>query len=272
MKMHVLDCGTQKLDKGLLVAGCPLATIDNPDPKAIWQEIPIHTFLIESADGYVLFDTACSPDWKTKWPQFMFEQSPVVAINEEHSLLNRLDQLGVKPDDIGTVVISHLHNDHAGHLRYFKKATVYVNDAELTTTLRQYCLGEGLNVHVPVDIEAFLAAGLSWRPVMADEAEVDIAPGLKILNLGSGHSWGMLTLRVDLEKSGTFLLVADALYMAENAGPPIRVPGIIHDSVGFARSAKFLVDYAKKHNATILYGHDKEQFRTLRKAPGAYYD
>lgn len=272
MKMHVLDCGVQKLDKSLLVAGCTLATVDDENPDAVWQPIPIHAFLIDHPDGYILFDTAFSPHWQTKWPEFMLKQSPVVEMREEQYLLNRLKQLGVAPDDVRTVVVSHLHNDHAGNLGAFTKAKVFVNDAELTTTLRQYVLGYDLNVHLTVDIEAFIAAKLNWRPVMAHEKEVPVAPGVTILNLGSGHSWGMLTLKVELPNSGTFLLVADAIYMSDNAGPPIRVPGIIHDSVGYLRSANYLLEYAEKHNAVILYGHDIDQFKTLRKAPDAFYD
>lgn len=270
MKMYVLDNGSQVLDKSFLVAGCANATVDNRNPDAIWQEIPIHTFLVDHPDGYILFDTACSPEWKTAWPEFIHKQSPYI-VSDEQVFTNRLKQLNLAPGDISKVVMSHLHVDHAGNLHACKNAEIFVNDAELTTTMRQYTLREDLDVHVPCDIEAFLAARLAWRPVLAGEKEVQIADGVTILNLGSGHAWGMLTLRVDLRRSGTFLLVADALYMRESLGPPIRVPGIIHDSLGYVRTAKFLGAYAKKHDATILFGHDMEQFRTLRKAP-EYYD
>ncbi|MDR3211466.1 MAG: N-acyl homoserine lactonase family protein [Planctomycetota bacterium] len=271
MKLYVLDNGIQRLDKSFLVAGCTNATLDNPNPATIWQDIPIHSFLVETDAGQVVFDTACSPYFASKWPEFILNQSPYIA-SEEQVFTSRLQQLNVKPEEVKYVVMSHLHVDHAGNLGLFRGAEIFVNDAELTTTLRQYALGEGLNVHTPLDIETFLAAKLHWRPVLAEESEVTIAPGVTVVNLGSGHSWGMLAMRVDLPKSGSFLMVADALYMRDNLGPPIQVPGIIHDSLGFFRTAKFIDAYAKKHNATILFGHDIEQFRTLKLAPNAYYD
>lgn len=40
MKMYVLDNGSQILDKSFLVAGCNVATTDNKNPQAIWQEQP----------------------------------------------------------------------------------------------------------------------------------------------------------------------------------------------------------------------------------------
>ncbi len=271
MKMYVLDNGSQILDKSFLVAGCTSATTDNKNPDTIWQEIPIRSFLIDHPDGKIVFDTGCSPDFASKWPEFIHKQSPY-RVTEEQIFLNRLAQLQVKPEDVQKVVMSHLHVDHAGNLSAFKNAEIFVNNDEFTTTLRNYVRGTDLDVHVPVDIEAFIAAKLNWRPVMPEEKEVPIAEGVTVLNLGSGHSWGMLGLRVDLKNSGTFLLVADALYLQENLGPPIKTPGIIHDSLGFVRTAKFLGDYAKKHHATILFGHDMAQFKTLKKSPAEYYD
>jgi glyoxylase-like metal-dependent hydrolase (beta-lactamase superfamily II) len=268
--MYVFDNGYQSEDRTFMVAGSSTADVNDKNRKALWIDIPIQTFLIDHPEGCILFDTACSPHHATAWPEFINLVSPY-TVTEEQTLFARLKNLGLTPNDIATVVISHLHVDHAGNLSAFKKAKIYVSDVELTTTVRNYVVGDDLDVHVPVDIEAFIAARLNWRPVMEDEKELEIAPGVTILNLGSGHSWGMLALRVDLGNSGTFLLVADALYMRENLGPPIRVPGIIHDTVGYKRTAKFLENYARKHGATILFGHDMEQFKSLRKPP-EYYD
>lgn len=269
VKMYVFDHGYQSEDKSFMVACCATASMDNKNPDSIWIDIPIQTFLIQHPGGNILFDTACSPEYKTAWPAETENVAPY-TVTEEQTLFARLKSLGLTPGDISTVVMSHLHMDHAGNLAAFKKATIYVSDAEITTTVRNYVVGDDINVHVPVDIEAFIAAKLHWRPVLDRETEIGLAPGVTILNLGSGHSWGMLALRVDLANSGTFLLVADALYMRENLGPPVRVPGIIHDTIGYTRTAAFLADYAAEHDATILFGHDMDQFGTLRKPPEFY--
>ena len=122
------------------------------------------------------------------------------------------------------------------------------------------------------DIKAIIDAELTWRPVMEDEFEVPVAQGLTIVNFGSGHSWGMLGLRVDLENSGSFLLVSDALYSAENYGPPVHMPGIVYDTIGYARTAKVIEKYCAAHGCRILFGHDAEQFAGLKKSPEAFYD
>ena len=38
------------------------------------------------------------------------------------------------------------------------------------------------------------------------------------------------------------------------------------------RSAQYLLDYAKRTGAKILYGHDMAQFETLIKSHQGYYD
>jgi len=52
----------------------------------------------------------------------------------------------------------------------------------------------------------------------------------------------------------------------------VKNPGIVYDTLGYEKSAKEIRAYAEKYNCTVLFGHDIEQFNTLRKAPEEYYD
>ena len=271
MKLHVLSNGVQCIDKSLMVAGYGQMTYNHPVSTTKLIEIPIHTFLIEHEEGLVLFDTACDPKWKKNWPEDIKELSPYLA-KEEELLPNRLRQLGYTPEDVNYVVMSHLHNDHAGCLYMFKNAQIIVNDVELTNTVHNYVTKESLNVHVASDVKAMIDADLNWRPVKDDEKEWEFLKGLTILNLGSGHAWGMLALKIELKNSGNILLAADAIYTSENYGPPVKNPGIVYDTLGYEKSAKEIRAYAEKYNCTVLFGHDIEQFNTLRKAPDEYYD
>lgn len=271
MKFYILDNGWETLDKSFFIAGANSATASNRNPETEWINIPIQAYLIEHEDGWILFDTGCDPDWERNWPAFIPEQSPYY-VTEEQLLLNRLAQLGVAPEDIRYVVISHLHVDHAGNLHHFKNAQVIVSEEEFTATLKAFVTGRGLDVHVPSDIRHFIDAQLNWRLLRPDEREVELVPGITLLNLGSGHSFGMVAMKVELEHTGPLLVVADAIYFEENVKPEIQVPGILYDSLGFRRSAQYLLDYAKRTGAKILYGHDMAQFETLIKSHQGYYD
>ncbi len=272
MQMYVLDNGIETLDKAIFIADYSIGTIYNKQPKHEWIDIPIHSFLIKHDSGYILYDTGGDIDWEKNWPSHIKDNSPYI-FSEAQYFPNALGRLGVKPEDVQAVVMSHLHADHAGCLHMFKNAKVYVNDAELVTTLRQYALNKDLNVHIPADIKACLDAHLDWRPVLEQEKEIELLPGVKILNFGSGHSWGMLGLHVTLPSGRNFLIVADAIYFEENIkNGVVRPPNIIYDSLGYYRTVAFILDYAQKHQAQILFGHDIAQFKTLVLSDAGCYE
>lgn len=271
MKLYILDNGWEKLDKSFMIAGANTGTVTDPNPINEWIEIPIQAYLIEHDDGYILFDTGCDPNWETSWPPFIAEQSPYY-VKEDQYILNRLEQLGVKPDQIKYVVISHLHVDHAGNLHEFKKAEIFVNENEFLLTLKGYATGRNLDVHVPSDIKNFLDAHLNWHLLSDNVKEYELLDGITLLNLGSGHSFGMIGMRVDLPNSGRFLIVQDAIYLRENIYPETKVPGILYDSLGYKKTAEYLKEYAQRNNCNIIFGHDIEQFKMLKKAPDEFYD
>lgn len=272
MKLYVLDNGTMELDKAYLVAIPNPGTIDNKHPPAIWEQIPIYTVLIDHPDGYILFDTACHPKGMTeRWPEGTRKAFPYFA-DEACYLPNRLEQLKVRPEDIRYVVASHLHLDHAGCLEMFTNAEIIVHDDELMRTMKQYAINKDMGAYIWADIEAWVRKGLHWRTIKPHEKEVPLVDGVSILNFGSGHAWGMLGLFVQLAEHGNLILASDAIYTSENIGPPIRIPGIIYDSVGYTATVERILQMANERNARVWYGHDRRQFSELIKSTEGYYE
>ena len=69
----------------------------------------------------------------------------------------------------------------------------------------------------------------------------------------------------------TRYLVSDACYTAENYGPA-KQPGISYDSLGIARSVRRIKALAANTGFTVWFGHDAEQFATVRKVSEGYYE
>lgn len=271
MKLFILDNGWENLDKAFFIAGANCGVAANRNPIHEWIDIPMQAFLIKHEDGCILFDTGCDPHWIENWPPYIPAQSPYY-VKEEQQILYQLEKLKVSPEDIKYVVISHLHHDHAGTLHYFKNAEVYVNEQEFLYTLKAYVTDDYPDVHIPSDIQHFIDAKLKWHLIEDDVKELELVPGIKLLNLGPGHSFGMVAMQVELEHTGSILLVSDAIYFEESINPQIKVPGILYDSVGYKKTVRYLLDYARKTNSTIWYGHDIKQFSSLKKALEGYYD
>lgn len=275
MKVHVLDTGYLEQDRAMLV-GPKLGTIHDKTPAAEWTQTPVYAVLIEHPDGLVLFDTSCSAMGMTeRWTESFKELCPY-HVNEDQLLLKRLEQLNFKPSDVKYVVASHLHIDHSGGLEYFTEAEIIVHDTEFTEVMKKYALNstckDQMGVYVWDDINAWIQTGLHWKLIKPTVESVKLLDGITILNFGSGHAHGMLGLLLELPKSGNILLSSDAIYTSENFGPPIKIPGIVYDTLGYVSTIEKIREIATEKNAQIWYGHDKDQFATMVKSPEGYYE
>jgi glyoxylase-like metal-dependent hydrolase (beta-lactamase superfamily II) len=270
MKMYVLELGGMYLDESQLVAGINPATYRNQNPPARWVYIPVSAFLLDYGGGWLLYDTGCNIR-EAFVPDDADAVSPFCG-TEENLIEARLASLCLKPDDISHVVVSHLHVDHAGYLHLFRNAEVIVADREFSETVKLYYsrnFPDGPYKYG--DFDNFLSPdGPRWRLLQEINTKYEIVPGAAAINFGPGHAYSMTGLYVSLPDSGNFLLCSDALYRAENFGPPVRLPGLVYDSIGYVNTAEFIRKFAAENNAAIIYGHDKKQFATLRKAPEYY--
>ena len=261
MKLYVLDLG-----KIVMMTENPVTEEDGDEDASA---IPVSAFLIDSPKGKLLFDTGCHPDaMKGAWPKAMCT-NPYIC-DEEFTLLSRLKQINVKPEEIKYIVVSHLHLDHAGGLHFFPNAEVYVQENELIRTMDDYKNGESDIFHMECDIKNWEKVGINWKTVNSEES-VEICSGVSIIDLKSGHSFGMLALRVELG-CGTFLLVSDAAYCAYHYGPPARLTGAIYDERGYFKSIEAIRDMEEKYDAKIIFGHDMNQFKELIKSQNGFYE
>ena len=269
VKMHVLDLGKLRLDKNFMVANTTIATARNPNPHGQMIDIPISAYYIEHADGNILFDTGCHPDWSGpngRWPvESLQELFPHVG-GEECMLPARLDMMGIGPDDVQHVVLSHLHCDHAGCVEYFRKSKIIVHEDEFAGAFRQYALQDHGSAYAIRDLEAMIKAQLHWREIGRDEPDQNIVEGVRLLNFGAGHARGMLGLQINLRSRPDVMLVSDACYTAENYVPMAKQPGISYDSIGISRTVRRIQALAADTGAEVWYGHDIEQAATIRKA------
>ncbi|OFV29988.1 MBL fold metallo-hydrolase [Staphylococcus sp. HMSC14D10] len=274
MKIYVLDNGRMKMDKNLMIANSNQATMDNPNQPNEMHEFPIYTVFIDHPEAKILFDTACNPNAmgdNGRWITVTQKAFPYFA-DEACHLPNRLEQIGIDPKDVDIVVASHLHLDHAGCLEYFTNATVIVHNDELNGTMQSYARNQKEGAYIWADIDAWIKNDLTWKTMKRDEDYLKLVDGVKVLNFGSGHAWGMIGLEIETEELGTIILASDAIYTKESMEPTLKSPGILYDSVGWTNSVEKIKKLAAEKNAQIWFGHDGEQFAKFRKSTDGYYE
>lgn len=270
MKLHVFDNGALYLDEQILIPGKNNATYKNQKRPAEWVLSPMMSFLIQWDGGNLLYDTGYHESFLLKnQPNQDMDRGAVFIAEPEQLLPQRLTQLGLKPEDITHVVQSHLHGDHVGYLYLCKNAEAIIHENEFTQMVKNWAMKTPVAIYSYADFDRFLGANLKYNLIGDDTLEYEIAPGLKVLNFGSGHTFGNLGVFVSLPKSGNYFLVSDALYTEQTIN---KLPGVVYDSLGYFKATKFIVKYAKEHNATIIYGHNRFQMQELKKAPEGFYD
>lgn len=273
LKLHILDLGRMKMDSNLVAQKASIATLDAPNRQNYMSEFPVQAFLLETDDGYILYDTGCHPDAMAsggRWPEAFQKQCPWYG-NETKTPMYILNEMGISPDEIKTIVLSHMHNDHAGCIEFFPNAHYIVAKEEFSACLRAYAQHAYMSSYIWKDTDVWTKQSINWELLEEDDGDLQIAPGVTVLNLGPGHAYGVLGLLIELENTGSVILTSDAVYCADNYNE-MRVPGVVLDSVGWAKSCRRIKKLAKEHHAQVWFGHDMEQFNQLKTAPVYYYD
>ena len=167
----------------------------DPDLKI---DIPILGFLLRNGRETVLVDTGMRAEY--------FEQMAIGDVKPRGSteiLLHALEQEGLKPEDIDTVIYTHLHYDHSGNADLFPDAVTYVQKTEYDNMLNPYPFQQARMDYFP-DTPGRLAR--IKRLILVD-GDLKLSNGLE-LYLTPGHSRGGQTIVVPTPK-GRFVLTGD---------------------------------------------------------------
>ncbi|WP_018084603.1 N-acyl homoserine lactonase family protein [Desulfurispora thermophila] len=168
---------------------------------------PVFVFYLEGGDKKILVDAGVNaPDSSGTVHGF-----PIMGGGEQ-GLRQALAQVGVQPEEVDFLILTHLHFDHCAMLPLFRRARIVVQEKEWRTA------------HNPVPIaravyERELFATLERMNLVLVNGDCEIAPGVKVLLL-PGHTQGMQGVAVDTGQ-GRFVLAGDLLYSYYNLDPSL---------------------------------------------------
>lgn len=267
LKVHVLRTGTLQGDLGWLISKGGLTLINKFQKEEThrWADIPTHCVLIEHPEGRMLWDTGVPRNWETHWVDGGFQDMFPVKEDveaQEGWLDSGLAQLELTPEDIDLLVLSHLHYDHTGNVRVFDngKTRIIAHNDELAGVK---------TFDGPVD-GAHLASEYTGVNIEGTAGDVEILPGVTLIST-PGHTWGTMSLMVDLPNDGTKIFTSDAIYLRESYGPPAAGSPIVWDNRKWLESVEKIRTIADRTGAEIIFGHDEEQVKDIRTVPQGYY-
>lgn len=211
-------------------------------------------YLVQTSDGKnILVDSGIPADY----------QPPVGAPPHTHetNVILQLAALALRPDDIDFLICTHFDTDHAGYHDAF-------TNAELIVQRRHYERAHGGHARYAPARPHWDHPGLRYRLV---DGDTELLPGLMLVET-SGHVPGHQSVLVRLPQTGSVLLAGDAVALRRLFTPDRRAWPLDDDEEQLRASTRKLLDLVEREQvALVVFGHDAEQWQTLKKAP-AYYE
>ena len=175
-----------------------------------------------------------------------------------HQPSELLANAGIDAGDVGDVILTHLHYDHAGGMAAFPNAVFHLQDAEMAYATGRHVCHDWLRA--PFDEGDVLAAVslVYGKRMRFHSGDAELMPGVS-LHLIGGHSGGLQAVRVATER-GPLVLASDAFHFTANRkrGQPFPILFNAGDVLEGYRRCEQLAD---GRDDLLIPGHDPEVLR-----------
>lgn len=174
-------------------------------------------------------------------------------------MIEQLAMLGLQTNDIDMLICTHFDLDHASRHGAFTSAEFIVQQAHYTQARHD---------------KRFSRTRPQWdQPNIRYrfiEGDTQLLPGLEIIET-SGHRSGHQSVLVRLPETGPVLLAIDAVAAQDNFTPERKKSPVDDDEEQLRASTRKLLELAEREQvALVVFGHDAQQWSTLKKAPEYY--
>ena len=251
LKLYAMDCGTYEIPNADAFA-------DNGAYKGVAKSLVIPCYLIRHPKGDLVWDTGV-PQTLADLPGGKGPGGLTVA----HKLTDQLKQLGLTPDDITYLSVSHSHFDHIGNAGLFAHSTWIVDADERAFAFRP---AQRAN---KIEFGAYSALENAKTMLIEGDASHDVfGDGSVTIIQAPGHTPGHTVLLVRLPKAGPVLLTGDLWHIAESRAAR-RVPRFNTDRAQTLKSMDLVEKIAAETHARVVREHVPEDFTSLPKFPAA---
>jgi Zn-dependent hydrolases, including glyoxylases len=214
----------------------------DPDPHDSEGVLDYFVWICRNGDRVVLVDTGFEREEGARRGRIM-KTHPVDA----------LARLGITPEMVTDVFVTHLHYDHAGNLSHFPNAKIHLQDAEMNyATGRCMCHARMRKPFSVADVKT--AVEMVYRDrVLFHDGDYTLYPGLRAKLVG-GHSRGLQILIADGERP--LVIASDAVHLRRYLANDQLFP-LFADYEATVEGYRLLRELMAD-GAEILPGHDPD--------------
>lgn len=166
--------------------------------------LPVVILLVQGNGHNILIDTGMSDtESADKY------HHPGSYQNEGQAVHEQLEKMGIKPEDIDTIIFTHLHWDHVYNMEKFTNAKLYVQRIEYEFAMDP----------IPLYYKSYEAPILGRKSPFHDatfellDGEAEILPGISVY-LTPGHSIGHQNVTIQTTE-GVFHFVGDLFFTTD---------------------------------------------------------
>ncbi len=170
------------------------------DPHDVAQPLDFYVWAIVGAHGTFVVDTG-------------FDEAMAKKRNRQilKPVGEGLKAMGIAPDAVENVIVTHLHYDHTGNYELFPRARYHLQDCEMEyATGRCMCHAHQRLPFEVDDIVAMVRKVFAGRVRFHDGAS-EVAPGIVVHKIG-GHSKGLQCVQVKTRR-GLVVLASDTSHL-----------------------------------------------------------
>ncbi len=274
VRVHPMLCARMIAPPGMIHRAegrlAPLRALGVGASQDDWPEIPVQAFLVEHPGaGLVLVDTGFHAAVAVDPRQGMGRLGGLVfkdlRMETEQAVPGQLRERGLDPNDVGTVVLTHLHADHASGIAQFPDATFVLSSAEWEAAAG----GGATDGYIKRQFDHAFDYRLLDFESEATDSFASFGRSIDLFGDGSmrivftpGHTAGHCSVILRLAERDV-LLTSDAAYTQRTLAETV-LPYKMDDEHRFRRSLREIQLYIEQNpDALVITGHDMAAWRRL---------
>lgn len=265
-KLSFIESGNFRLDGGAMFGIIPKPLWQKTNPPDDVNRIKLSTrhLILQSESKKIIIDTGMGEKWDDKMKN-------IYAIDENTSMNYALRKIGLEPDDITDVLLTHLHFDHTGGSTIkvnaklqpaFQNAKYYVQKQNFDWAINPSDRDKGSYIQenfIPLFEEGVLNF-INGNEQFDDEIEFIVI---------NGHTFGQQMVKIS-DGNNTFLFCSDLMPFVSHIPLPYIMGYDLQPLVTLEEKKRILKQVIQEE-WRLFFGHDPEvAFASVKKFGEGY--
>ncbi|MBF0529146.1 MAG: N-acyl homoserine lactonase family protein [Deltaproteobacteria bacterium] len=249
---YLLPTGLLTIDRSILISSVDIG-------RKI--KVPVYAVLLMHDEGPILIDLGLNPEGLINPEKAWGPRAKLIKpeMTEQSTIESHLNTLNIRIKDIRMVILTHMHWDHTGSLRYFDHCPIVVQKSEYRFAFQPdaFASGQYMNNHFNFPLQYDLIEG-----------DRVLLPGVSVVRT-SGHTPGHQSVIIRLKSGKYHIITGDALSTLENMR--LKIPGSnVWDAQLAAESIYRIEHLSLLLNADVFTSHEDRQWDDFKKIPACY--